>query len=349
MMRVAILGFGFMGRVHFGCWRRIRGARVVAVCTPRPEKLREKVVGNTSGPEEALDLSDVAVYRSLDDLLAAGGFDVVDITVPTALHRDLAIQALRAGVHVVCEKPMALTTRDCDAMLAAAEKAKGILMVAQCARFSPENAFLRGLVASGRYGRVVAADFTRFCAPPEWGAGKSWFLDESKSGGALIDTHVHDADLVCSLFGLPAAVTSRRHVRPDGLTDHAATVFDYPNAVVTAAVSWAATPSFLFESGYKVFFEKAVVISDAKRANAVTVFPAKGRPFAPRLSAVPSHLAELQYFMKLVGGKTPPGAFSARDARDAVHLAEAEMRSAATGRTVRLGDACRGAGAMKKS
>ena len=336
MKRVAVVGFGFMGRVHYGCWERIRGARVVAVCTPRPEKLREKVEGNTPGADVQVDPDKIAVYRSIGELVAAGGADIVDVTVPTFLHRETVIPALEAGLNVVCEKPMALAVEDCDAMLAAEARSRGRLFVAQCARFAPENAYIRSLAAEGRYGRIVAADFTRFCAPPEWGAGKSWFLDEAKSGGALLDTHVHDADLICSLFGLPGAVTSRRHVRDDGLTDHAATVFDYPNAVVTAAVSWAAAPSFVFESGCKVFFEKATVIVDAKREHAVTVYPAGGKPFAPRLPKKSSHQAELEYFLKVVDGKVPHEDFTARDARDALLLAEAECRSARLGRTVRL-------------
>jgi predicted dehydrogenase len=336
MKRVAVVGFGFMGRVHYGCWERIRGARVVAVCTPRPEKLREKVEGNTPGADVHVDPGKIAVYRSIGELIAAGCADIVDITVPTFLHRETVIPALEAGLHVICEKPMALTVKDCDAMLAAEARSRGRLFIAQCARFAPANAYIRSLAAEGRYGRILAADFTRFCAPPEWGAGKSWFLDEAKSGGALLDTHVHDADLICSLFGLPKAVTSRRHVRADGLTDHAATVFDYPNTVVTAAVSWAAAPSFVFESGCKIFFEKATVIFDAKREHPLTVYPAGGKPFAPRLPDKNSHQGELEYFLRVVEGKAPCEDFTARDARDALLLAEAECRSAASGKSIAI-------------
>lgn len=339
MKKVAIVGFGFMGRMHYGAWKKVRGAKVVAICTPHPEKLREKVHGNTAGADETTDFAGIDVFTRLDDLLSAGGFDIVDVVVPTYLHLETAVKALRAGFHVLCEKPMALDAAECDEMLAAAEKARGCLMVAQCVRFAPENLYLKSLVESGVYGKVVAADFTRFCAPPEWGAGKSWFLDEAKSGGAMIDTHIHDADLVCGLFGMPSSVTSRRHVRVDGLTDHSTTIYGYGNMVVTADVSWAAAPSFVFESGYKVFFEKAVVIADKKRDKPLVVFPGAAKPFAPRLSKKSCHVAELEYFMRLVDGKTPPGSFSAHDARNAVWLAGAELRSATTLETVSLADA----------
>ena len=83
-------------------------------------------------------------------MLAAGGFDIVDITLPTPLHPKMSIAALKAGYHVLCEKPMALTLGDCDAMLAAARKAKRRLLVAQCVRFFPEYAALREMVRDGR-------------------------------------------------------------------------------------------------------------------------------------------------------------------------------------------------------
>ena len=80
MKRIAVVGFGFMGRVHYGCWERIRGARVVAVCTPRPEKLREKVEGNTPGADVLVDPDKIAVYRSVGELIAAGKDILLDIT-----------------------------------------------------------------------------------------------------------------------------------------------------------------------------------------------------------------------------------------------------------------------------
>ena len=167
MNRVAIVGYGFMGKTHYGAWKKAPGAKVVAVCDSNLAQLTAKTVGNVKGAADNSKLpKTMKVYDSFDKMLAAGGFDVVDITLPTPLHPIMSVAALKAGYHVICEKPMALDPKSCDRMIAAAKKAKRQLFVGQCVRFDPQYAFLREAVRDGRFGKVVAADFTRFCPAP---------------------------------------------------------------------------------------------------------------------------------------------------------------------------------------
>lgn len=218
MKKVAIVGFGFMGKTHYGSWRKCRGAKVVAVCVTNLAHLSRKVQGNIKGAADNTTLpKSVALYDNFEKMLKAGGFDIVDITVPTMLHPEMTIAALRSGYHVLCEKPMALSLKDCDRMLAAAKAARRQLLVAQCVRFFPENAYVRKLVKSGKYGKVIAADFTRFIAPPKWSPkGADWFFDEKKSGGVLFDVHIHDADYILGTFGRPHSVSATFHVNTGG-------------------------------------------------------------------------------------------------------------------------------------
>ena len=329
MMKVAIVGFGFMGRMHYGNWKKVRGAKVVAICDANLAQLTTVTGGNIAGMDASTDFTGISVYDDFAKMLAAGGFDAVDITLPTPLHPGMAVDALKAGFHVLCEKPMALTVKECDRMLKAAEQTGKKLLVAHCLRFWPEYVALRKLVESGKYGKVVAADFLRSSNPPDPKGPHGWFLDEKKSGGCLLDMHIHDADVIACLFGKPQSVSAWTHVRGDGALDYAQLRYVYPDKVVSSIVSWAASPTLGFEATYRVTFEGATVILDAKRTDPFMVYPAKGKPFAPKVSKMNGYEGELRYFTDLVAGKADESVLTARDARDAIALVEKAKRTVA--------------------
>jgi predicted dehydrogenase len=110
VLKVGIIGFGFMGRMHYRCWRALAGATVTAVCDADPHALDEaaKSRGNIAGAEGDADLTGVTIYGDFEELLRQEQLDAVSITVPTHLHAKATIAGLEAGWHVLCEKPMAL-------------------------------------------------------------------------------------------------------------------------------------------------------------------------------------------------------------------------------------------------
>lgn len=338
MKKVAIVGFGFMGKTHYGAWKKCRGAKVVAVCDSNLAQLTAKVTGNIKGAADNTDLpKSVKVWADFAEMLAAGGLDIVDITLPTPLHAPMSIAALETGCHVLCEKPMALSLKDCDAMLAAAKRAQRRLLVAQCVRFFPEYAKLTEIVRSGQYGKVVSADFTRFMSAPKWSPkGGSWLLDESKSGGLYVDAHVHDADYLVSLFGLPKAVLSTAHRSAHGYVDHLTTAYAYADGkVVTADCSFAASDSLLWDAAARVFLEKATVYLGPAYKAPLTVYPEGGKPFAPKLAKASGYEAEVKYFLSLVEDpQARETTLTADDARAAIDLVLTEKKSAETGRKV---------------
>ena len=232
---------------------------------------------------------------------------------------------------------MALYFQSCDAMIAAAAKSKGKLMIAQCLRFAPAVKYLHDVVASGKYGKVVGASFDRASMLPGWGGGKSWFLDEGSSGGVMLDLHIHDADFINWTFGRPRSVVVRRHVRPDGVTDRATTLYGYDNCVVSSSASWAAAPSFSFEARSFVELEKATIVMDAKRSAPLQVYPFKGRPFTPKIDySISPYEAEIKAFAAWALGRRESMPITLEDARDAVALVEAERRSMCSGREIVL-------------
>src|SRR5688572_5631140 len=131
MVRIGIVGIGFMGMIHYLAYRKVRGAKVTALVS-RDEKKRagdwRGIQGNFGPPGEMMDLAGLATYRDLDELLADPRVDLVDICLPPSLHAKTAVAALAAGKHVICEKPISLTAAEADRMVAAAKKAGKLLM-----------------------------------------------------------------------------------------------------------------------------------------------------------------------------------------------------------------------------
>lgn len=337
MKRVAVVGMGFMGRTHYGVWRKLRGAKVVAVCDSNLARLTAGVKGNLGSTDAALDLKGVDVFSDFDEMLARGGIDIVDITLPTFLHPVMAKKAMSAGCDVLCEKPMALSAKICDEMLRAAKTHRRHLMIGQCTRFSDIHVYMKKLIDTGKYGKVTAVWLSHVSKTPGWAVGGGgWFLDEKRSGGVALDLHIHDTDLLNYWFGKPRAVTSREHRRADGVIDHIATSYDYPNLVAVSEGNWGAVQSFVFEENFKVIFENAVAVFDAKREHVFTVFPGKGKPFYPKLTDETCYFNEIRHFLSLTEGREKVR-FDPFEARESVRIVDAERKSARTGKTVRIG------------
>ena len=152
MIRIGIVGVGFMGMIHYLAARKLKGARVEAICSRDEKKLAgdwTSIQGNFGPRGEQMDLSGLRKYRELKDLLADPNIDLIDICNPTHLHPETAIKALQAGKHVLVEKAIALDAKDADAMLAAAKKANRLLMVAHVLPFFPEFAYAAHGIRSG--------------------------------------------------------------------------------------------------------------------------------------------------------------------------------------------------------
>jgi scyllo-inositol 2-dehydrogenase (NAD+) len=185
-LRVAIVGAGRAGRVHaLNLHEHVRRAEVCCVVDGERERASDL----------AAELGGVGVHDTLDGALADA--DAVVIAVPTFAHAELARVAAAAGKHVFCEKPMALTPADCDAMIAAAEEAGVVLQVGFMRRFQPEFAEARRRIEAGDVGApMVVKSLTRGPGlPPRW----AWSLESSN--GMLAEVNSHDFDCVRWLAG----------------------------------------------------------------------------------------------------------------------------------------------------
>jgi predicted dehydrogenase len=337
MIRVGIVGFGFMGRMHYRCWRDIEGVGVTAICETNPNIIADaqKGVGNIEGYAEQIDFSKLKVYRDLGQMLQDESLDAVSLTAPTFLHPDLTIQALNAGVHVLCEKPMALTVAECDRMIAAAEKSGKILQIGHCVRFWPEYAEAKRIVDSGKYGKVIAATLQRLGAPPTWGQD-NWFMNEKRSGGMVLDLHIHDTDYVQYLLGMPKAVQSFGAPK-SGSTAHVVTHYLYDDeTVITAEGGWAMMGSFGFEMSFNLVLEKATLVYDCTRDPAFRVCLADGEAFTPEVETKDGYVLQSEHFVKRIQGQEVEPVTTLTGSRDSICIVAAERESVRTGKPVSL-------------
>ena len=323
MIRVGIIGMGFMGGVHLRNWQAVDGAEVAAVCDANPIANVAKA-GNLDFDEEELNLDGVEIYTDVADLLANEKLDAVSVALPTHLHKVISIQCLEAGVHVLCEKPMALNVPDCDAMIAAANQAEKHLMVAHCLRFWPEYAWTKQAVESGEYGKVLAANFTRLSFPPE---GGSWFTDPSKSGGIALDLHIHDLDFAQYLFGIPKSTRSIHTLLDNSVPGQVLTTLDYADdRAISAMASWMMPKSFGFKMAFEIILEKATLILDSQSESQLKVYPTDGESFVPKLEDGDGYKGEIEYFCKLIAGTNLEIVITPEQARESVRMALASEK-----------------------
>ncbi len=342
MMNVAIAGFGFMGRMHYGCWKKVPEVRVAALCDRDRRQFDEPAAaGNVSGADASCDFGEAAIYEDFETMLDEAKPDVVDITLPTFLHVPTATLALARGIHVLCEKPMALNAADCDQLLAAWCKAPSgtDLMIGQCLRFRGEYVYAKRLIESGEYGRVIAARFGRYSLPPGWtrDGGKSWFFDESRSGGVALDLHIHDTDMVNFLFGMPAAVTSSAYYDNDGAMIHISTLYDVDGPSVVADGGWGMAKSFGFERGFQIVFERASLVMATNRQPEFCLYPMDGKPFVPELPvSTDAYQNEINWFVDKLKGFPVAAVTSPEACRDSVKIVDAEKLSATNKKPVQI-------------
>ena len=331
MINVGIISLGFMGLTHYRSYQQIPGAKVIAIADSDPRRTRGDLTGmwGNIGPaaQATLPMEDIRGMTDYRELLAMPEVDVVDVCVPTTLHPQIAIEALNSGKHVLCEKPLALTSAEAQRIADAAASAKGLFMPAQCIRFWPQWAWAKRAIEENTYGKVLGATFQRVCSIP---AG-DWYKIGEKSGGAILDLHIHDTDFVCYLFGKPNVVSSRGYAGPSGKIDHVMTQYLYDDVpLVNAEGGWAFSEGFGFAMRYRINFERATVEYDSGRADPLMLYIA-GNAKPIDCGGSDGYVEELKYFIQCIEKNTPPSIVTAEDAVRSIRVIEAERQSVESG------------------
>ena len=340
MIRVGVIGLGMMGGTHLDVYATRDDVQVVAVSDKDPARLsgEQKAQGNIEGQAQGgfdLGAEGLRKYPEGKELIADPDVDLVDICLVTPLHAEYTIEALRAGKHVLVEKPLARTYEQAQQMAAEAGKAKGVSMCAMCIRFWPGWDWLKEAVDGKAYGKVLSAHFRRVAEHP----GGPFFSNGEACGGAPLDLHVHDTDFVQYLFGMPKRVTSIGYTKLTGAIDHLTTVYEYDapgRPMVVAEGGWVMTKGFPFTMQYTVNFERATAAFDIANEQPLMLYE-EGKPGqAVELREGMGYEHEIAYLIDCINSGQAPSVVSLGDAANSVRIVEAEIESVQTGRPVDL-------------
>ena len=248
--KILLVGLGGMGNCHFLNWKAVEGAEVVAC------------VGRGDADARRAAVFGLPLYGTIAEACRAQAVDLIDVCVPTWLHKPLVLEALRERKPVIVEKPMALSSRDAEEMFAAADGAGVPLYVAQVLQFTREVEALRSVVGDGRYGRPMDGHFERLSACPKWSQG-GWLFDREKSGLLPFDLHIHDLDVIVSLCGAPDTVqTTACTAEGKDYKEHYRFLYGWKNGLhVSAEAAWLSA-RIPFTARWRVIFERGCLIAE---------------------------------------------------------------------------------------
>jgi predicted dehydrogenase len=303
-LRVGVAGLGFMGVTHLKAWAQVPDAKLAAVMDVVEEKLKgdlSSVSGNFGGSGGQMDFSALHTHRSVESLLADPTIDAVDICLPTDEHATVAVAALRAGKHVLIEKPMARNEKETSLVMAEAKRSGRTLMVGQVLRFMP--AYLALADALKTAGPICSAVFRRRCAAPTW---SRWLTDPSRSGGGIFDLLIHDVDYCISRWGLPESVCAVGHEDlPRGI-DIVHAELRYPNSgPVIVTGGWHHPGEFPFSMEFTVVAEN-LTLAWTNAQTEVNAYGVDGKTTTHALSGADAFASELAYFAGCaLHGRTP--------------------------------------------
>jgi predicted dehydrogenase len=332
MINVAVLGAGFMGSTHARAYAKLSSVHLAAIVDPIEEKSKPL----------AAELNAVA-WPDAEIVLNDPSIDIIDITLPTSLHREFALKAFQAGKHVLLEKPFALNLEEIDDIIAAQQEAGKLFMVAQVLRFSPEYTAIRQVIRDGRLGKPLAAYGYRLTNPPQWA---NWFANIKISGGTVLDLMIHDLDVMNWMFGKPEFVSAVGVRGQGGNWPHAVAQLHYPGLVATDEVSHAMPLDYPFTAGLRLVCEGGAMEYHLRAGGAsfeqgkpehYLIIHEPGRPSQP-LAFTPGVIYEneIAYFVQCVQNNVQPTVVTPQDARLAVQTSLAVVKALEGGQSVRL-------------
>ena len=328
MIKVGLIGCGFMGGMHSACYAALAnlGVKVTAVADVR----REYAENLANGAE---------IYATGMELIEKADVDVVDVCLPTHLHAAHAVAAMKAGKNVFVEKPIAFKDEDMELILKTEKETGAKVQVGQVIRQWTEYVWLKKAVDAGTFGKIQHAMFRRMSSRPEW-AWEGWLHQVDKRGGVAVDMHVHDVDFVRYIMGEPDVVKAHAHRDAEGVIQQINAVYGYGSDVSVAVESgWDYPADFPFTADFRVKFEKATVIGGG---GVVNVYPVGGAAYQAELeeefqgdndiggniSSLGGYYNELKYFVEGLQGKNDLSVATVSEAIKSVQLVKREIEAA---------------------
>ncbi|GGG26381.1 Gfo/Idh/MocA family protein [Paenibacillus abyssi] len=325
-MKVSIIGAGTMGMMYAHNIAKIKGVQPAGVCDVDRERA-----------ERAAQLCQTSAYTSLEDLLAQEQPDVVCVCLPTHLHKDIVMTLAAKGIHIICEKPIALNLEDAREMQAACDQHGVRLFIGHVVRFFPNYRDAAQKVKDGVIGEAGVAHLKRFGSFPQGSDG--WYHDRAKSGGVIMDLMIHDIDYARAIFGEVESVYAA--ISRSDQMEYAQVTLKFKNKrIATLSGYWGYPGPFTTE--FEIAGEKGIIRFNSNETLSLNVkVQSKDQDLGERVQVPRSPMMydpyyyELAHFIQCIREGTTP-IVSAEDACKAVAIALAAEQSAELGKPVNM-------------
>ncbi len=296
MLKVGLIGAGYVGRTHIEVYKLISlmyDVKVWGVCDIREEKAIK-----------AAKIHGAKVYSSAEEMINDEEIDVIDICVPTYLHFEYAKKSILKGKKVFIEKPVVIDLKEGYELIELQKKTNASVMVGQCVRLWPSYTYLKKLYDEGTYGRLKRISLRRNSAEPSWG-WENWYKDPEKSGNAIFDLHIHDIDYMRYLAGEP------KDIHAFGDSKYIKSILTYEGGMLAEIENgWDFPDSFPFSAGFRADFEKATL---TLRGREIDIYEDSGRllqvvpdedyedeRMGEKISSLGGYFYELKYFYECI-------------------------------------------------
>jgi myo-inositol 2-dehydrogenase/D-chiro-inositol 1-dehydrogenase len=325
-MRIGIVGTGTMGEVHAAAWRST-DAELIGCASSHPDQA-----------ETLARQYKMRAFTDYSDLLEA--VELVDICAPTPLHKPMVLQAAKAGKHVICEKPVALTPEDARTMIQACQEAGVRFFVGMVVRFFPQYRLAKELVTSGQIGTLGVLRLKRVSYVPQKSAD-SWYFDPMLSGGMLIDLMIHDFDYSRWLAGEVERVYARITRSGQGPAQYGQAILRFRSGAIALLEGGWAYPPGVFRTGFDLSGTGGLIEWSSDQPSPVLTFLPPQPSDAASVGLPVSGLADDPYAAEIRHAyhAIKTGAnfdVTAEDALEALRISRAAEESLSTGRPVAL-------------
>ena len=325
-MRVGIAGTGTMGEVHAAAWRST-DAELIGCTSARLEQA-----------EALARRYQMRVFSDYAEFLNA--VEIVDICTPTPLHKPMVLQAAKAGKHVICEKPVALTPQDARTMILACKEAGVRFFVGMVVRFFPQYRLAKELVATGQIGRLSVLRLKRVSYVPQK-SPDNWYFDPTLSGGVVVDLMIHDFDYSRWLGGEVERVYAQRSRSVGGPAQYVQAILRFRSGALALVEGGWAYPPGVFRTALDLSGTDGLIEWNSDQPSPVLTF-LHPKPNDTASVGLPEsglgqdpYAAELQHAYRAIQTGTD-FEVTAEDALEALRISRAAEESLSSGRPVLL-------------
>ena len=327
-MKIGIVGAGFMGSTHAAAW------------VETPAHLVGITAETCAECENLANQYQLEVYPDLTSMLEH--VDVVDICTPTHLHTGMILQSAVAGKHVICEKPLSRTVAEGQQAIRACKQAGVKLLVAHVVRFFPQYALAKSAVDEGQIGKPSVIRLSRGSFRPKKPVG-NWFLEESKSGGILMDMMIHDYDYARWIAGEVVSVYARKIStgHKEASVEYGLAILRHKNGALSHIAGGWAYPPPTFRTHIELAGDQGLIEFDSDDTAPIRDLIRRPTADAPDVGLPSSPTSESPYttqikefYRALYDGS--PVRVTPEDGLAAVQIAEAAIQSAESGLAVEI-------------